>query len=110
MHELSITQSVIEICEQNAGGRPVSVVTLELGELSGVAPEAVEFCFEACTHGTLLAGARLVIDRIEGKGWCRGCGTEFALRTYYDPCPSCGGFDVKILTGKELRVKELEVI
>jgi hydrogenase nickel incorporation protein HypA/HybF len=109
MHEFSITQSVVEICERNAEGRPVSMVTLELGTLSGVVPEAVEFCFEACTEGTLLEGARLVIDHIAGRGRCHGCRTEFAVTAYYDPCPACGGFAVEILSGNELRVKEMEV-
>ena len=68
MHELSITQSVVEICEQNAGGRRVLSVTLEVGGLSGIVPDAVEFCFEACTRGTLLEGAKLIIERVEPKG------------------------------------------
>jgi len=110
MHELSITLSVVEICEQHAAGRRVVVVTLELGELSGVVPEAVAFCFEACTKGTLLDGARLVIERIAACGHCHGCGARFAVSAYYEPCPACGGFAVEILRGKELRVKELEVV
>jgi hydrogenase nickel incorporation protein HypA/HybF len=109
MHELSITQSVVEICEQNAGGRRVLTVILELGELSGIVPDAVEFCFEACTKGTLLEGARLIIDRVAPKGLCRDCGVEFPVSAYYDSCPACGGFKVELLRGEELRVKELEV-
>lgn len=109
MHELSITQSVVEICEQNAGGRRVLSVTLELGALSGCVPDAVEFCFEACIKGTLLEGAKLNIERVEPKGLCRGCKKEFPVSAYYDSCPSCGGFEVELLRGEELRVKELEV-
>jgi hydrogenase nickel incorporation protein HypA/HybF len=109
MHELSITQSVVDICEQNSGGRRVLAVTLELGELSGIIPDAVEFCFEACTKGTLLEGARLIIDVIPPKGLCRGCGKDFPVSAYYDSCPHCGGYSVELLTGEEMRVKELEV-
>jgi len=109
MHELSITQSVIEICEQNAGGRRVLSVTLEVGELSGILPDAVEFCFEACSKGTLLEGARLKIDRVSPKGHCRECESDFPVSAYYDSCPSCGGYTVELLTGEEMRVKELEV-
>ena len=58
MHEMSITQSVVDICTQNAGGRRVTAVVLEIGELSGVVPDAIEFCFEACSKGTLLEGAK----------------------------------------------------
>jgi len=109
MHELSITQSIVEICQQHAGGKRVLAVTLEIGDLSGVVPEAVEFCFEACTSGTLLEGARLVIGRIAPAGRCRECGTDFSPPTLYDPCPACGGYRIELLAGEELRVRELEV-
>ncbi|MBP1751458.1 MAG: hypA [Geobacteraceae bacterium] len=109
MHEMSITQGVVEICESTAAGRRVLSVVLEIGELSNVIPEAVEFCFEACTKDSGLEGARLTIERIPGRGLCRECAEEFAVKAYYGSCPSCGGYHVDIISGEELRVKELEV-
>jgi hydrogenase nickel incorporation protein HypA/HybF len=109
MHEMSITQSIVEICEQHAAGRRVLSVTLEIGRLAGVVPESVEFCFAACAVGTVLEGADLVIETIPGQGRCHGCGAEFACSSYYEPCPSCGGYQVELLKGEELRVKELDV-
>jgi hydrogenase nickel incorporation protein HypA/HybF len=109
MHELSITQGVVDICEKNATGRRVTAVVLEIGALSGVIPESVEFCFEACTRGTSLDGAKLIIERIPARGRCDECATEFSLKAYYEPCPGCGSYRVTILSGEELRVKELEV-
>ena len=109
MHEMSITQSVVEICEVNSGGGHVTSVTLEIGDLAGVVPESIEFCFEACTKGTLLEGAILTIDRLPALGRCHGCGAEFSLHALFDPCPDCGGYGVELLSGEELRVKELEV-
>lgn len=109
MHEMSITQGVVEICESNAAGRRVTSVVLEIGELSNIIPEAMEFCFEACTRDTQLDGATLVIERIPGRGRCNDCGAEFHIKAYYENCPSCGGYKVDVLAGEELRVKELEV-
>jgi len=109
MHELSIMQSVIKICEENAQGQWVKSVTLEVGELSGIIPDALEFCFESCTKGTLLDGATLIIDRISPRVKCNACGADFSISAYYDSCPQCGGSDMQILLGEELRVKELEV-
>ncbi len=108
VHELSITQGMVELCEGHARGRRVISVTMEIGELSGVVPEAVEFCFEACTRDTLLEGARLVIELIRGRGRC-GCGSESPLSHYYDPCPACGDYGLAVIAGEELRVRELEV-
>jgi len=109
MHELSITQGVVDICESSADGRRITAVVLEIGQLSGVIPEAVEFCFQACTRGTLLEGARLIIEKVPARGRCEECAGEFQLGTYYEPCPACGSYRVTILSGEELRVKELEV-
>jgi hydrogenase nickel incorporation protein HypA/HybF len=109
MHEMSITQSVVDICERTAAGRKVTAVTLEIGDLAGVVPEAVEFCFEACTSETSLEGARLVIERVPGRGRCNGCGAEYIVSAHFDPCPRCGGYGIELLSGEELRVKELEV-
>lgn len=109
MHEMSITQSMVEICEKNAGGRRVVSVVVEVGELSGVVPEAMEFCFEACTRETLLEGAKLFIERVAARGTCRECGTQFSVKSYFEPCPGCGAFGVQVISGEELRVKELEV-
>ena len=109
MHEMSITQGIVDICESAAAGKRVLAVVLEIGELGNVVPEAVEFCFEACTRDTLLDGARLIIERPPGRGRCRECAAEFAVKAYYESCPACGGYHVDILSGEELRVKELEV-
>ncbi|GAM08715.1 putative hydrogenase nickel incorporation protein HypA [Geobacter sp. OR-1] len=109
MHEMSITQSVVEICRENAAGRRVLAVTMEIGELSGVVPEAVEFCFAACAAGTVLEGARLDIVRIPGIGQCLDCGMEFPRGSLFDPCPGCAGYRISQLSGEELRVLDLEV-
>lgn len=109
MHELSITQRIVEICERTAAGRHVRSVTLEIGGLSGVMPAAVEFCFAACVDGTSLEGASLVIERVAGAGRCGGCGAETAVGNYFDPCRACGAYGLEIVRGEELRVKELEV-
>ncbi len=109
VHELSITQSVVDICQEKAAGRRVIEVVLEIGALSGVVPESVEFCFDVCAQGTPLEGAALTIERIPGEGFCAGCGATFPVRAVYEPCPACGGYGVDITAGEELRVKELEV-
>ena len=109
MHELSIVQGVVEICEQHSGGRRILEVTLEIGALSGVIPEALEFCFEAATRETLLEGATLVIERIRATGLCNSCGIVSDMETYFDPCPCCGAITLDLRSGDEMRVKDLEV-
>ena len=109
MHEMSITQSVVEICQAHAGGRRVTEVILEIGELSGVVPDSIEFCFEACSKGTLLDGARLGIEVVPAVARCPSCAQELPVRTLFDPCAGCGAFGLTLISGEELRVKELEL-
>ena len=109
MHEMAITQGIIDLCLEHAGGRRVRSLDVEIGELSSVVPEAIEFCFEACSRETLLEDARLVIIRVPGRGECHECGRETPLTELYGSCRHCGGNRVTIMTGEELRVRELEV-
>jgi len=109
MHELSLIQGVVEICEQHSGGRRVLEVNLEIGALSGVVPEALEFCFEAASKDTLLEGASLIIERIAATGFCAACGIVSPMATYFDSCPCCGAPVLDLRSGDEMRVKDLEV-
>lgn len=109
MHEMSITQGIIDLCLQHAGGRRILSLEVDIGELSSVVPEAIEFCFEACSKDTLLEGARIGITRIPGKGLCQQCGSETVLAELFASCSFCGSCQVKILSGEEMRVREIEV-
>ena len=112
MHELGITQSIIEIAERTAReqqAEKVLSVTVEVGSLSGVVPEALEFCFEACSNGTFLQGTQLLIEKVAAQGRCRDCGREFPLEELLACCPDCGSAAGDILSGEELRIKEMEI-
>ncbi|OGT98259.1 MAG: hydrogenase maturation nickel metallochaperone HypA [Geobacteraceae bacterium GWB2_52_12] len=109
MHEMSITQGIIDLCLEHAGGRRVSSLDIEIGELGSVVPEAIEFCFEACSRETLLEGARLNIIRVPGSGMCQECRQETPMTELFGSCRHCGSNLVSIVTGEELRVREIEV-
>lgn len=109
MHEMSITQGIIDLCLEHAGGRRVRLLDVEIGELGSVVPEAIEFCFDACSRDTLLEGARLNIIRIPGMGLCQECRQETPLAELYGSCQHCGSNRVTIVTGEEMRVREIEV-
>lgn len=109
MHELSITQSVVDAVAEHTDGAPVSSVHLRIGKLSGVVPDALRFCFELVTEGTGLHGATLVIDEPAGAGHCRTCGIDLELSDLILLCP-CGSADVDVTSGRELTVQSIEVV
>lgn len=109
MHELAITQSVVDMVVERTAGRQVSLVRLEVGGLSGVVPDAMEFCYELLISGTPLEGSTLVIDQTRGAAHCRSCGRDFALRDLILLCP-CGSAEVDVVAGRELKVLSVELV
>ena len=109
MHEMAITQGIVQVCLQHEAGRLIHSVEVEVGALGGVVPEALEFCFEACTLGTLMEGAELNILYREGEGRCAKCGVVSPVVTLYDQCRQCGGYELTIIAGEELRVCSIDV-
>lgn len=112
MHELALTESIVEIVVEEAcrqGFSRVRVIRLEIGAMSHVEPDALRFCFEAVSRGTAAQDATLDIVRLNGEGWCPDCEETVALDARFGPCPNCGGQRVQLTSGDELRVKELEV-
>jgi hydrogenase nickel incorporation protein HypA/HybF len=109
MHELSVTQNIVDIVAQAAKGRRVTRVTVEIGKLSGVMADAVAFCFDIAAQGTALEGASLEIHEIDGLARCEACGLEFQSDTLFDPCP-CGSTRWKRIRGEELTVKSVEMV
>jgi hydrogenase nickel incorporation protein HypA/HybF len=109
MHELSITQSVVDTIADRMDGAKVTGVRLEIGRLSGVMPDQVRFCFDLVCAGTTLDGAWLDIVEPAGRAWCRDCATEFEPAGPIMLC-GCGSADVSVLGGQELRITAVEVV
>ena len=112
MHEMSLAESVLQIIEDTAraeGYARVKAVWLEIGQLASVEKEAMRFCFEVVTHDSIAQDARLEIIDTAGQGWCMECACNVAVTARYDPCPQCGGVQIEVTGGDEMRVKELEV-
>ena len=108
MHELGITRNIVGIVSDAAKGRRVKRVTLEIGALAGVMPEAIAFCFETVAQGSAIEGAKLEIVQITARARCRVCHAEFVTPTLYAPCP-CGARNAERLSGEELNVKSMQL-
>ncbi|MBZ4201670.1 MAG: hydrogenase maturation nickel metallochaperone HypA [Methylovulum sp.] len=113
MHELSLCENILQMIEQQAKDQQftrVLTVFLEIGQLSGVEPEAISFCFDAVMAGSVAAHAKLVIVPQVGLAWCAKCYHHFEIQHRYDECPICGSYEFQIKKGEHLRISELEVI
>ncbi len=112
MHELAISESIIGILQNEASRRNfarVNKVWLEIGPFSGVEIEALRFSFGVVTKATLAESAALEIIATEARAWCLPCEKSVAIRQRFDACPECGGYQLQVTSGDEMRIKELEV-
>ena len=113
MHELSIATAVVEQAEELArrhGGRSVRTVRLRVGEIAGVVPEALSFCFDVARSGTALSDAALVVDTVAARAHCAGCDADFAAGAPpYLWCPRCEKPAAELLSGRELEITGIEL-
>ncbi len=108
MHELGITQSIVATVAERAEGRKVTRVTLEIGKLSAILPDAIRFCFDLVAQGSVLDGAILDIIEIPGRAHCVDCGNEVTLADVVVRCV-CGSQRLELLAGDELNIRSMEV-
>jgi hydrogenase nickel incorporation protein HypA/HybF len=109
VHELSVCEAIVGTAVQRAGGRPVTQVTVRIGHLRQVVPDALQFGWEMLTDDTDLKGCRLVIEQIPAKVACRACQSETTLDLPVLMCGACESFDVSLLSGEEFLLVSMEV-
>ena len=113
MHELSIAQGIVDIIRQYVPEEQtadVRLVKIRVGPLAGVVPDSLDFCFGAIVNDTPLSTARLDIEEVQLQSQCGGCGEVFTVEGAYFLCPRCGSSDVKVISGTELQVVEIELL
>ncbi|WP_198244315.1 hydrogenase maturation nickel metallochaperone HypA [methane-oxidizing endosymbiont of Gigantopelta aegis] len=112
MHEMSLCEGVLQILQTEAekqGFQRVKTVWLEIGELASVEIEAMRFSFEVVMKNTLAESAQLNIIHKPGVAWCMQCEKTVTVKQRFDECPDCGGYQLQITGGDEMKIKELEV-
>jgi hydrogenase nickel incorporation protein HypA/HybF len=112
MHEMSLAEGVLQLVEETARrerAQRVKLVVLEIGRMSSVQPDALRFCFDAVTRGSIADHAVLEIVEVPGSGWCMPCSSTVPMQELYGACPTCGSYQVQPTGGTEMRVKEIEI-
>lgn len=108
MHEMSIALEVVGQvgdATRDRGATAVAAVRLRVGELAGVVPDALRFCFSLACEGTPLEGAELITEFVPGRARCTRCDTG-EWPTGMPPelcCPGCGEA-AELLCGRELAI------
>lgn len=112
MHELAVTESIIEIvCRHadEAGASRIGRIHLVIGELSSIVDDCVQFYFDFLSEDTLAEGAELVFDRIGVTLECGVCGHRWEPESADWVCPACGKAQASVVAGREFYVDSIEV-
>lgn len=112
MHEVGLMQTALRSAfKQAAQHRAVRIhrLTLSVGKLSGVVPEALRFAFEVVTRGTPAEGAELIVHEVPVVCRCETCNNEFKPADLVFVCPHCGAVSATWNKGQELELTSIEV-
>jgi hydrogenase nickel incorporation protein HypA/HybF len=112
MHEMAITQSILDIAVEYAergGAAHVTALNLVIGQLSSIVDDSVQFYWDIISKGTLCEGAVLNFERIPAQMVCVDCGHTYTLSRGLEACPECGSFRVRVAGGDEFRLESIEV-
>ena len=112
MHEMTITQNMLDIAlehAERAGAQHITRINLIVGEISGVVDESVQFYFDLLSRDTVAEGAKLVISKVPARFRCTSCGHEFPMQDRSWICPSCQGLGGKVISGREFYMESIEV-
>ena len=111
MHELSVTESILEIAlrhAQRANAKRVTDLHLVIGQLSSIIDDSVQFYWDLVSKDTLAEGARLHFERIPARLTCQDCGQEYTPQGDLT-CPACGSAHVRVTAGDEFRLDSIDV-
>jgi hydrogenase nickel incorporation protein HypA/HybF len=112
MHELSVTESILDIATSHAhkaNAKKVTQINLVIGKLSSIIDDSVQFYWDIVAEGTICAGSTLNFTRIPAILHCITCSNDFEISQVLSPCPQCGGYQTTIKSGEEFFIDSIEV-
>lgn len=104
MHELSLASAIVNTVERHAGGKQVTVISMQIGTMRQVMPDSLDLYVDMVGRGTVCEGARLDLEIIPARLRC--CGAEWEPPSFR--CPTCGGGG-EVIAGNEFLVESIEI-
>jgi hydrogenase nickel incorporation protein HypA/HybF len=111
VHEMSLAQSILNMAieaKNSADAKKITKVYLKVGELSGVVPQSLKFCWSLITEDTSASKSELVIESVPVLALCEACQNGFEVEQAVFICPQCNSSEVAIIQGRELTVQSIE--
>lgn len=109
---MAIARSILDIAiaaAEKEGAQRITRVNVVVGELRGIVPLQLTFCFGLMAEDTIASGACLSLETTPVRGRCRKCEETFIVEDYRYVCPKCQSEDIQTVGGTELRLRDIEV-
>jgi hydrogenase nickel incorporation protein HypA/HybF len=112
MHELAVTESILEITLRHANkaqARRVTNLYLVVGQLSSIVDDSVQFYWDIISKDTTAEGATLHFRRVSVELLCLKCGNRYTPGGDDFACPTCGSEQIRVVAGEEFYLDSIEV-
>lgn len=112
MHELAVTESILNISlrhAEEAGAQRITGVNLVIGQFASIVDNSVQFYWDIMTKNTIAQGSLLHFERIPGEMTCSTCGHVFCPSDKTFECPACSSSYVNITKGEEFLIDSIDV-
>ncbi len=113
MHELPITQNILEIALRHAAQNDAQKITdlyLVIGQLSSVIDESIQFYWPIVSADTIAAAATIHFRRIPAQLQCQECQTTYTIPSgEMELCPNCESSQIHVIAGKEFQLESIGV-
>lgn len=112
MHELPVTESILEIAlryAKQADARQITELNLVIGQLSSIIDDSIQFYWDIIAKDTIAEGARLNFQRIPTQMTCQDCHMAFSPQDDDFACPNCRSQQVRITAGDEFFLESIQV-
>lgn len=112
MHELSVTQGILNIVIDQAKKhevKKISKIRIKMGVLSDLLPESINYYFSIISKDSIAEGSVIEVEKLPLKVCCKDCGHVSEIDIKKFRCLSCSGQNLKIIQGNEFYIDSLEV-
>ncbi len=112
MHELSVTESILEISlrhAEKANAKRVTNLYLVVGQLASIVDDSVQFYWDIISKDTIADGAALNFRRLPATFACLDCNHKYSPDSNGFSCPQCHSDRVKVISGDEFFMEAIDI-
>lgn len=112
MHELSVTENILNIASSHAkqaGARKVTDIYIVLGRLSSIVDDSIQFYWDLISENTICYKASLHFERRPAEILCLDCNHKFSIDSDLIPCPCCESLKLMVLSGDDFWLDSIEI-